>query len=131
MNKMNSDRYERGLEKIKRIYGESWNIGFLDDISPELGRYTVEFLFGDIYNEKKLDARLRQIAIIAALTTLGNANAPLKIHINGALNVGCSRQEIVEVINEMAVYAGFPAAVNGLAIAREVFKERDNREEQN
>jgi 4-carboxymuconolactone decarboxylase len=128
---MNSDRYERGLEKIKRIYGESWNIGFLDDISPELGRYTVEFLFGDIYNEKKLDARLRQIAIIAALTTLGNANAPLKIHINGALNVGCSRQEIVEVINEMAVYAGFPAAVNGLAIAREVFKERDNREEQN
>ena len=79
MNKMNSDRYERGLEKIKRIYGESWNIGFLDDISPELGRYTVEFLFGDIYNEKKLDARLRQIAIIAALTTLGNANAPLEL----------------------------------------------------
>jgi 4-carboxymuconolactone decarboxylase len=128
---MNNDRYERGLEKIKRIYGKSWNIGFLDDISPELGRYTVEFLFGDIYNEKKLDARSRQIAIIAALTTLGNANAPLKIHINGALNVGCSRQEIVEVINEMAVYAGFPAAVSALAIAREVFKERDNRQEQN
>jgi 4-carboxymuconolactone decarboxylase len=126
---MKSNRYERGLEKIKRIYGESWNIGFLDDISPELGRYTVEFLFGDIYNEKKLDARSRQIAIVAALTTLGNANNPLKIHINGALNVGCSRQEIVEVMNEMAVYAGFPAAVNGLAIANEVFKERDNTEQ--
>jgi hypothetical protein len=40
---MNNNRYERGLEKIKRIYGESWNVGFLDDISPELGRYTVEF----------------------------------------------------------------------------------------
>jgi 4-carboxymuconolactone decarboxylase len=128
---MNSDRYERGLEKIKRIYGESWNIGFLDDISPELGRYTVEFLFGDIYNEKKLDARSRQIAIIAALTTLGNANAPLKIHINGALNVGCSRQEIVEVINEMAVYAGFPAAVNAIEVAREVFRKRDQKGETN
>ena len=56
---MNSDRYERGLKKIKRIYGESWNVGFLDDISPQLGRYTVEFLFGDVYNEKELDARSR------------------------------------------------------------------------
>jgi len=128
---MNNNRYERGLEKIKRIYGESWNVGFLDDISPELGRYTVEFLFGDIYNEKKLDARSRQIAIVAALTALGNADTPLKIHINGALNVGCRRQEIVEIMNEMAVYAGFPAAVNRLAIARDVFKERNSRGELN
>lgn len=89
---MNNNRYERGLEKIKRIYDESWNVGFLDDISPELGRYTVEFLFGDIYNEKKSDARSRQIAIVAALTALGNADTPLKIHINGALNVGCRRR---------------------------------------
>ena len=127
----NNNRYKRGLEKIKRIYGQSWNVGFLNDISPELGRYTVEFLFGDIYNEKKLDARSRQIAIVAALTALGNADIPLKIHINGALNVGCRRQEVVEIMNEMAVYAGFPAAVNGLGIAREVFKERDGRGEQN
>ena len=126
----NNNRYKRGLEKIKRIYGQSWNVGFLDDISPELGRYTVEFLFGDIYNEKKLDARSRQIAIVAALTALGNADIPLKIHINGALNVGCRRQEVVEIMNEMAVYAGFPAAVNGLGIAIEVFKERDGRGEQ-
>ena len=128
---MSNDRYERGLEKIKRIYGESWNLEFLDDISPELRRYTVEFLFGDIYNEEKLDARSRQIAIVAALTTLGNTNMPLKIHINGALNVGCSRKEIVEIMNEITVYAGFPAAVNGLSIAREVFKERDKKGKQN
>jgi 4-carboxymuconolactone decarboxylase len=122
------NRYESGLEKIKRIYGESWDVKFLDDISSDrIGRWTVEFLFGDVYDESKLDARSRQIAIIAALTTLGNANnnIPLKIHINGALNVGCSRQEIIEIMDEMAAYAGFPAAVNGLSAASEVFKERD------
>jgi 4-carboxymuconolactone decarboxylase len=123
------NRYQSGLEKIKRIYGKSWDVKFLDDISSDrIGRWTVEFLFGDVYDESKLDARSRQIAIIAALTTLGNANnnnTPLKIHINGALNVGCSRQEIIEIMGEMAAYAGFPAAVNGLSAAREVFKERD------
>ncbi len=127
-----NDRYQVGLEKIKRIHGESWNVNFLDDISPDrIGRWTVEFLFGDVYDESKLDARSRQIAIISALTTLGNANVPLKIHINGALNVGCSRQEIIEIMGEVAAYAGFPAAVNGLSIAREVFKERDENRKKN
>jgi 4-carboxymuconolactone decarboxylase len=124
--KVRDNRYEVGLEKIKRIYGKSWDVRFLDDLSPDrIGRWTVEFLFGDVYDESKLDSRSRQIAIIAALTTLGNANTPLKIHINGALNVGCSRREIIEIMGEMAAYAGFPAAVNGLSAAREVFKERD------
>ena len=127
-----NDRYQVGLEKIKRIHGESWNVNFLDDILPDrIGRWTVEFLFGDVYDESKLDARSRQIAIISALTTLGNANVPLKIHINGALNVGCSRQEIIEIMGEVAAYAGFPAAVNGLSIAREVFKERDENRKKN
>ncbi len=55
--------------------------------------------------------------MIAALTALGNATPQLKVHIQGALNVGCSRQEIVELIMQMAVYAGFPAALNGLFAA--------------
>jgi 4-carboxymuconolactone decarboxylase len=126
------NRYESGLKKIQKIYGESWDVKFLDDMSPDrIGRWTVEFLFGDVYDETKLDARSRQIAIIAALTTLGNASIPLKIHINGALNVGCSRQEIIEIMGEMAAYAGFPAAVNGLSVAREVFKERDESGKEN
>jgi 4-carboxymuconolactone decarboxylase len=126
------DRYQVGLEKIKRIHGKSWNVNFLDDLPPDrIGRWTVEFLFGDVYDENKLDAKSRQIAIISTLTTLGNANIPLKIHINAALNVGCSRQEIIEIMGEMAAYAGFPAAVNGLSVARDVFKERDENGEIN
>ena len=59
--------------------------------------------------------------MVAALTALGNASPQLKVHIAAALHVGCTREEIVEVIMQMAVYAGFPAALNGLFAAREVF----------
>jgi 4-carboxymuconolactone decarboxylase len=74
-----------------------------------------------------LDLKSRQIATVAALTSLGNAQPQLKVHIHGALNVGCTREEVVEVIIQMAVYAGFPAALNGISIAKEVFKERDEK----
>jgi 4-carboxymuconolactone decarboxylase len=67
----------------------------------------------------------REIATVAALTALGNAQPQLKVHIHGALNVGCTREEVVEVILQMAVYAGFPAALNGVMAAKEVFQERD------
>jgi 4-carboxymuconolactone decarboxylase len=78
-------------------------VGFLDDISPELGRYTVDFLFVDIYDTDKLDAKSREIAIISSLITLGNAPTPLKIHIKGALNIGRSREEIIQIIIQMAL----------------------------
>jgi 4-carboxymuconolactone decarboxylase len=58
---------------------------------------------------------------------LGTATPQLKVHINGALNVGLSRQEVVEIIMQMAVYAGFPAALNGIFAAKEVFQERDEK----
>ena len=71
-----------------------------------------------------LDLKSREIATVAALTALGNATPQLKVHVHGALNVGCPRDEIVELMMQMAVYAGFPAALNGLFAAQEVFKER-------
>jgi 4-carboxymuconolactone decarboxylase len=84
----------------------------------------VEFPFGDIYSRPGLDLKSREIAVVAALTALGNAAPQLKVHVHGALNVGASRTEIIETIMQMAVYAGFPAALNGLAVAREVFEQR-------
>jgi 4-carboxymuconolactone decarboxylase len=124
---MSDDRYERGLKKLKEIDGEAGQkvIESLREIAPDLGRYTVEFPFGDIYSRPGLDLKSREIATVAALTALGNAAPQLRVHINGALNVGCSREEIVEVILQMAVYAGFPAALNGMFAAKEVFRERD------
>ena len=93
----------------------------LKDIAPDFARYLIEFPFGDIYSRPGLDLKSREIAVVAALTALGNATPQLKVHIQAALNVGVTREEIVEVIMQMAVYAGFPAALNGLTAAKEVF----------
>jgi 4-carboxymuconolactone decarboxylase len=127
MEMESQDRYQRGWEKLKEVDGEAGErvIDSLKDIAPDFARYLIEFPFGDIYSRPGLDLKSREVAVVAALTALGNATPQLKVHIHGALNVGCSRQEIVEVVMQMAVYAGFPAALNGLFAAKEVFKERD------
>ena len=119
-------RYQRGLAKLKEIDGEAGErvVESLAGIAPDFARYLVEFHFGDIYSRPGLDLKSREIAVVAALTALGNAAPQLKVHVHGALNVGASRTEIVETIMQMAVYAGFPAALNGLAVAREVFEQR-------
>jgi 4-carboxymuconolactone decarboxylase len=118
-----STRYEQGLAKLREIDGEVGErvIDSLADIAPDFARYLIEFPFGDIYSRPGLDLRSREIAVVAALTAMGNAAPQLKVHRQAALNVGVTREEIVEVIMQMAVYAGFPAALNGLAAAREVF----------
>ena len=116
-------RYDRGLAKLREIDGQAGEhvISSLADIAPDFARYLIEFPFGDIYSRPGLDLRSREIAVIAALTAMGNAAPQLKVHLQAALNVGVTREEIVEVIMQMAVYAGFPAALNGLSAAREVF----------
>lgn len=130
---MESDRYKRGWEKLKEIDGHAGErvIEALKDIAPDLARYTIEFPFGDIYTRDALSLREREIATVAALTALGNAQPQLKVHIHGALNVGCTRQEVVEIMIQMAVYAGFPAALNGVFAARDVFEERDQAGQSN
>jgi 4-carboxymuconolactone decarboxylase len=87
----------------------------------------IEFPFGDIYSRPGLDLRSREIATVAALTALGNAEPQLKVHIHGALNVGCTRKEIIEVLIQMAVYTGFPAALRAMNAAKSVFQERDQK----
>jgi 4-carboxymuconolactone decarboxylase len=120
------NRYDIGLEKLKEIDGEAGEnvIESLKDIAPDLAKYTIEFPFGDIYSRPGLDLKSREIATVAALTALGNARPQLKVHINAALNVGCSKEEIIEIIIQMAIYAGFPAALNAMFAAKEVFQER-------
>ncbi|MHB1868803.1 MAG: carboxymuconolactone decarboxylase family protein [Nitrososphaerales archaeon] len=122
-----NERYERGLARLKEINKEAGEqlISKLETISPDLGRYVVEFAFGDVLSRPGLDVKSREIATVAALTALGNAEPQLRDHIQGALNVGCTAQEIVEVIIQMAVYAGFPAAIRAMNVAKTVFQGRD------
>ncbi len=122
-------RYERGLAKLQEIDGEGGVkvVESLANIAPDFARLLIEFPFGDVYSRPGLDLHSREIAVVAALTAMGNAAPQLKVHIQGALNVGVTRAEVVEIIMQMAVYAGFPAALNGLTAAREVFAADDKK----
>ncbi|WP_439497696.1 carboxymuconolactone decarboxylase family protein [Bosea sp. (in: a-proteobacteria)] len=119
-------RLERGKRALAEIDGQAGNnvVAALADIAPDFARYLFEFPFGDIYSRPGLELRAREIATIAALTAMGNAAPQLKVHIEAGLNVGLTRDEITETIMQMAVYAGFPAALNGLFAAKEVFAAR-------
>ncbi|WP_338038034.1 carboxymuconolactone decarboxylase family protein [Methanobacterium spitsbergense] len=123
------DRYSTGLKNLEKIHPEASKalMENLKDIAPDLGRFVVEFPYGDVYERPGLDLKSREIATIAALTAIGDTKPELKDHIKGALNVGCNRQEVIEVIIQMAVYAGFPRAINGINIAKEVFNEIDGK----
>lgn len=120
---MESERFITGQKMLQQVDSKGGEavVESLKDIAPDFARYLLEFPFGDIYARPGLDLRSREIATVAALTAIGNAAPQLKVHIGAALHVGLTQDEIVEVIMQMAVYAGFPAALNGLFAAKEVF----------
>lgn len=89
---------------------------------PDFARVLIEFPFGDIYSRPGLGLRERELATVAGLCTMGHAVPQLEVHLEAALHVGCTPRELVEVLMQMAVYAGFPAALNGLGAARRVFE---------
>jgi 4-carboxymuconolactone decarboxylase len=124
-----SDRYRRGWEVLAKINGEGGQriMKLLEEISPDMAKYIIEFPYGDIYSRPGLDLKTRELITIASLTTLGFPKPQLKAHVKNALNAGCSKGEIIEVILQMAVYAGFPAALDGLFTAQEVFDESVDR----
>ncbi|BBQ86136.1 MULTISPECIES: carboxymuconolactone decarboxylase family protein [Enterobacteriaceae] len=126
---MQSERFITGQKMLQQVDGKGGNavVESLKDIAPDFARYLLEFPFGDIYARPGLDLRSREIATVAALTAMGNAAPQLKVHIAAALHVGLTQEEIVEVIMQMAVYAGFPAALNGLFAAKEVFTSHQDK----
>lgn len=122
----NADRRARGMATLAKITGSEGRqvVDSLRDISPDLGNWIVDFAYGDVFSRPGVSLCTRELATISALTAMGNAQPQLKVHIEGALNVGCKPEEIIEIIAQMAVYAGFPSALNGISAAREVFEKR-------
>ncbi|KQU64570.1 MULTISPECIES: carboxymuconolactone decarboxylase family protein [unclassified Rhizobacter] len=121
-----SDRYKRGVVQLGAVDGEA-GMAVVDGLAqsfPDFATYVLEFPFGDIYSRPGLGLREREIATVAALCAMGTAGPQLRVHLHAALHVGCTPQELVEVLMQMSVYAGFPAALNGLAAAKEVFALR-------
>ena len=123
---MNDKRFDKGMEMLRQIDGNAGESVFesLKDIAPDLGRYIVEFAFGDIYPRAGLTLEEREIVTISSLLTSGGCEAQLRVHINGALNVGLSREKIIEVFIQCIPYVGFPRVLNAVTAAKMVFTER-------
>jgi len=121
-----NERYARGSRRLAEVDGEAGEqvIAALDGVAPDLARYVIEFGFGDVYSRPGLDLRTRELVTVSGLVALGHAQPQLKVHVHGALNVGCTAAEVVEAIIQMALYAGFPAALNAMFSAKQVFAER-------
>jgi 4-carboxymuconolactone decarboxylase len=121
------ERFRRGWQRLMEVDAEGGErvIESLKDVAPDLGRYVVEFAYGEIYQRPVLDLRQRQLVTISALTTLGGAERELEVHVNAGLNVGLTAREVVEAILHCIPYTGFPRVLNAIFVAKRVFEERD------
>lgn len=127
---MSDERLERGKKILHEIHADNGHKALeqMAKTSPDFARYVQEYAYGDIYARPGLDLRTRQIATLSALIALGYAEKELYAHIQAGLKHGLSKDEVLEIIIQMSVYAGFPAAVNALHAAEKVFKDNENSE---
>lgn len=122
---MKTERFTNGWKRLMEIDGKGGEnvIASLQDISPDLGNMIIEFAFGDIYTRNQLTLQEREMITITSLLTTGGCEAQLHVHINGALNVGISKEQIIETFLQCIPYVGFPKVLNAVSVARKVFQE--------
>lgn len=123
---MEKTRLERGMELLKAIDGGGGEavLRSLEGVSPDLGRYIVEFAFGDVYAREGLSLEERELVTLASLLTAGGCEPQLEVHINGALNVGTPPEKVMEVFLQCVPYTGFPRVLNAAFAAKGVFEKR-------
>jgi 4-carboxymuconolactone decarboxylase len=106
------DRYERGRRRLVEVDG-SGGEEVVDSLG-DLGRYIVEFAFGDVYSRPGLSLRDRELITVAMFAAMGGREPQLDLHLQAALNVGVTIEELREVMIQVAPHAGFAAAINGM-----------------
>ena len=123
---MENTRFTQGMEQLKAIDGKGGEnvIKSLEDIAPDLGKFIVEFAFGDIYTREGLTTKEREMITLSSLLTAGGCEPQLEVHINGALNVGISPEKVIETFLQCIPYTGFPKVLNAVFVAKKVFAER-------
>jgi 4-carboxymuconolactone decarboxylase len=121
-----SERYLRGIEIAERLAAEKleeFTTSRVAELAPDFARMAIEFPLGDLYTREGLDLRSREIVAISSLATLGHAGPQLRIHIRAATQVGLTRAEIIEILMQTAIYAGFPSALNALASCHDLLTD--------
>jgi 4-carboxymuconolactone decarboxylase len=121
-----ADRRAAGMDVLRTLSGADpgASIERLGRTSPELAADVVDFALGEVWSHPALDRRTRSLEVVAMLAAMGGKHGPLRSHINGALNHGASPEQVVQTLRMVAVYAGFPAALDAWAIMEEVFAAR-------
>ncbi len=122
---MKKTRFETGMHNLKKIDGKGGEavITSLENISPDLGRYIVEFAFGDIYERSGLSLQEREMITLASLLTAGGCEPQMEVHISGALNVGIPPEKIIEIFLQCIPYTGFPRVLNAVYAAKRILKK--------
>jgi 4-carboxymuconolactone decarboxylase len=111
----------KGAEVVEELFG--WKVD-PKSIGDDFSRVTIGNLFGDVWSRPGLVLRERSMITVAALIALGRENE-LRIHLRGALRVGVTREQILEMILHLAHYGGWPIAAGAARVAGEVFKEQE------
>jgi 4-carboxymuconolactone decarboxylase len=122
-----SSLFERGLAVRKEVLGEEYvnkSIAGADEFTRTMAEWSTEFCWGALWTRPGLDRRSRSIANLSMIATL-NRPHELKLHVKAAVKNGLTRDEIKEVLLQVAVYAGVPAGIDSFRIAREALKELD------
>ncbi len=121
------EAFERGLATRRAVLGDAYvdkALNAADDFSWPMQELTTEYCWDHIWNRSGLDRRSRSILNLGMIAAL-NRGHEFKAHVRGALNNGLTREEIREVLPQIAVYVGVPAGVDSFRMAREVFAEID------
>jgi len=122
---MSQDLYARGMEIRKAVLGKDYvSIAGADDFSRPMLELATEYCWGRIWSRPGLERRERSLINLAMISAL-NRPHELKIHVKGALTNGLTREQICEVFLQVAIYAGLPAGIDSVRIAREAFAEID------
>jgi len=124
---MENERLKKGTERLKEVDGHAGEnvISSLSGVAPDVGKYIIEFAFGDIYCRDGLSLQEREMITITSLLTAGGCEPQLEVHINGSLNVGIAPRKIIETFIQCIPYTGFPKVLNAVNTAKKVFKERN------
>lgn len=118
-----SDRQAKGLATLSRIAGENAArpLGDWSQIAPDMRDFIVEFVAGDVLSRPGLDLKSRQLATVAMLIAVGHAPDEFRMHLAGALRLGWTQSELIELMLQSAPFTGFPQALNALKWSIEVF----------
>jgi 4-carboxymuconolactone decarboxylase len=124
-------QHTAGMALLQRLHGGHSGeqlVASLADICPDFATMTIEWALAGVMARPGLDLLTRQLLLIAACTTLGHATPQLRAHIEAALAIGATREQIVEAILQMLFYAGGAATSNALRIAAEIFAAKQPSE---